>query len=367
MSDTWLFVHSSDELYGADRVLLDIIRSLPDAIREHSVVWLPSDLEHGPVLLCEQLTALGIRNHHVPLPIVRRANLNVPGMTTLARRSAAFRAAIGRLKPAVIYGTTSATLPALAAVADTPSRVILHNQEVWKPREGQVLGQLARIAERIVAISAATKDAEPEYLHERTVVVPNTTIDQEALPTYRPLTQLAPQPLRFFAAGRWTANKGFDVLLDAWSISAPGHLSIAGSPPPSGPGLDLPAQLASNPNAHAVSLLGQIDSINSVLNDSHVIVMPSTWPEPFGLVALEAMSAGRPVVATRVGGLQQFVNEEVGWLVEPGDPAALAEVLASITYEDVVRKGAAARQHYSANYSQAQFARNWRAAVGLEL
>lgn len=362
----WLFVHSSDELYGADRVVLDIVRSLPEAVRRDVMIWLPSDLEHGPYLLCEQLDALGIRNHHVPLPIVRRANLNPGGMTTLARRSAAFRSAVNKLNPAVVYGTTSATLPALAAIANSEATLILHNQEVWKPKEGQVLGQLARCTQRILAISAATLDAEPDYLHTRTVIVPNTTVDQQTLPTYRPLTELPTNPLQFLAAGRWTPNKGFDVLLDAWALSAPGELRIAGSAPPSGAGLDLPAQLATIPNASSVSLLGQVDSIDSLINDSHVIVMPSSWQEPFGLVALEAMSAGRPVVATRVGGLQQFVNNEVGWLVEPSQPEMLAEVLASITYDEIVRKGANARRHYEDNFSQEQFGRNWRSAVGLE-
>lgn len=361
----WLFIHSSDEMFGADRVLLDILGCLPSEVRASALVWLPNDLEHGPFPLCERLAEAGIAYEHLPLPILRRANLTPAGIAKLTSTAKALRPSLARVSPGVVYGTTSATLPALRAVPRNSARILLHNQEVWKPREKHLLGRLARRAERIIAISQATRAAMPGFLDDRTVVVPNTTLDQQSLPTYRELTSLPTQPVRYLAAGRWTANKGFDVLLDAWAISAPGALAIAGSPPPTGEGLDLESQLRDNPNSETVTLLGQVDSISAAINESHVIVMPSSWPEPFGLVALEAMSAGRPVVATRVGGLAQFVNDDVGWLVDPRDPSALAATLASVTYEEIVRKGANARVHYEQHFSPQIFQQNWTAAVGL--
>jgi len=60
-----------------------------------------------------------------------------------------------------------------------------------------------------------------------------------------------------------------------------------------------------------------------------ICVVPSIWDEPFGLVAIEAMSAARPVVAARVGGLQDIVHHgETGLLFPRADSAALAEALA---------------------------------------
>jgi glycosyltransferase involved in cell wall biosynthesis len=59
-----------------------------------------------------------------------------------------------------------------------------------------------------------------------------------------------------------------------------------------------------------------------------IAVAPSAWPEPFGVVVLEAMAAGRPVIASRIGGLPDMVVDgETGLLVSPDDPAALRTAL----------------------------------------
>ena len=77
------------------------------------------------------------------------------------------------------------------------------------------------------------------------------------------------------------------------------------------------------------------------------------------------MAAGRLVAAGRVGGLAQFVSDEVGWLVSPGDSAALAQTLSQITYAEVVTKGRRAREGYLDRYAPARFHEAWREAAGL--
>ena len=60
-------------------------------------------------------------------------------------------------------------------------------------------------------------------------------------------------------------------------------------------------------------------------------IAPSVWPEPFGLVALEAAAAGRPIVASDIGGLRDIVVDgETGFLVPPADPPALQKALARL-------------------------------------
>jgi glycosyltransferase involved in cell wall biosynthesis len=72
-------------------------------------------------------------------------------------------------------------------------------------------------------------------------------------------------------------------------------------------------------------------------------VVPSLWPEPFGMVAMEALAAGTPVVASRVGGLPEIVRDGVdGVLVGPGDPAALAATVRELLEDDARREAMAA-------------------------
>jgi glycosyltransferase involved in cell wall biosynthesis len=67
------------------------------------------------------------------------------------------------------------------------------------------------------------------------------------------------------------------------------------------------------------------------LAEASVVVMPSVWPEPFGLVGIEALSAGRPVVASGTGGVGDWLEDGVsGLCVKPGDPHALAKALDSL-------------------------------------
>lgn len=81
--------------------------------------------------------------------------------------------------------------------------------------------------------------------------------------------------------------------------------------------------------------------------EADVVVYPTVAAEPYGLVPLEAMSAGRPVVASRCGGITETVVDGVtGWLVEPGDAETMAARVATLLSNPALaqRMGAAGRQ-----------------------
>ena len=85
-----------------------------------------------------------------------------------------------------------------------------------------------------------------------------------------------------------------------------------------------------------------------------ICVVPSVWREPFGIAAVEAMAAGKPVVASRAGGLADIVADGVtGLLVEPGDAVALADALARLIADPGLREkmGRAGRERAVRNYS----------------
>jgi glycosyltransferase involved in cell wall biosynthesis len=138
---------------------------------------------------------------------------------------------------------------------------------------------------------------------------------------------LPPNPIVLFL-GRLVPNKGCDVLLRAASLlPASAQVWIAGDGPER-PKLEAMAKdlgLGSK-----VSFLGWAppEHVRELLVDACVLAVPSLWPEPFGLVVLEAYAAARPVVASSVGGLADLVVDGVtGRSVPPDDPATLAEAL----------------------------------------
>jgi len=124
--------------------------------------------------------------------------------------------------------------------------------------------------------------------------------------------------------GDLSRDKGLDVLLRAYAGLGPTHpLVLIGRHC-----ADTPSALPSN-----VSALGSWPhaAVMAAWRRCQLALVPSVWPEPFGLVALEAMQAGRPVIASRTGGLADIVVDgETGMLVPPGDAAALQAAMARL-------------------------------------
>jgi glycosyltransferase involved in cell wall biosynthesis len=135
------------------------------------------------------------------------------------------------------------------------------------------------------------------------------------------------------AFGRITPWKGQSVLLEALPYLPDVHALVVG-------------EAKSEERAYAEALrqqskdLGLEDRVHFVgfrrdipqlMRLSDVVVHTSVAPEPFGRVVVEGMLAGRPVVATRGGGVLEIIDDgDNGVLVPPGDPKALAEVLRAL-------------------------------------
>lgn len=79
-------------------------------------------------------------------------------------------------------------------------------------------------------------------------------------------------------------------------------------------------------NDTRIRYVGYIEEVENIYQTSDIIVVPSRWQEPLGLINLEAGACYRPVVATRVGGIPEVIQDGVnGYLVEPGDMDALVQ------------------------------------------
>lgn len=126
---------------------------------------------------------------------------------------------------------------------------------------------------------------------------------------------LPPPPFVAYVGAQAT-HKGVDTLARAWSPTAPAPLvALIGRSEPDAPSLP-PGTTVLHDVAHP--------QVVATLARASVLVVPSHFPEPFGLVAAEAMAAGCPVVASAVGDLPHLLGQgRWGVLVDPGDPAQL--------------------------------------------
>ena len=89
----------------------------------------------------------------------------------------------------------------------------------------------------------------------------------------------------------------------------------------------LAARIAAPDLAGRVHLLGHRTDVPALLQAVDIVVHCSTAPEPFGRVIVEAMLAGRPVIASADGASGEILGPDYGFLVPPNDPAALADAI----------------------------------------
>ena len=157
-------------------------------------------------------------------------------------------------------------------------------------------------------------------------------------------TQPARRPFRAVGIGRLVPRKGFGTAIEAIAQLPDAELLIAGGPeqarmdgdPEVARLLALAARLGV---ADRVRLLGPVPrgQLPALLRTADVVVC-SPWYEPFGIVPLEAMACGVPVVASAVGGLvDTVVDRGTGRHVPPRDPTALAAVLAELRSDPETR------------------------------
>ena len=182
----------------------------------------------------------------------------------------------------------------------------------------------------------------------------------ERIPHFRSLEPVAvaraPRPTDGVAKtlGRFVHKKGFDVLLHAAAHAAaqgaPFRLEIGGDGPERNSLKALAARLGIGDR---VTFCGWVDDVAAFLADADLFVLPSRI-EPFGIVVLEAMACGVPIVATRVSGPLETLDDQTALLVPSDDPAALAEAMtAAFAAPDSAKTRAdAALASFKSNYAE---------------
>ncbi len=204
-------------------------------------------------------------------------------------------------------------------------------QRQIKPFYKEFLQKALKNASKVILVSDKLRrvilDIEPS-ISNRIVVIPNF-IDTNI---FTPLSVTLPEkPFIFLSIGHLEHLKGMDILINAFSIlkkriTHPVMLKIGAT----GSQISKLKSQASNLGIEQdVVFSGRRLSrseVNTYMQNSHAFVLASRF-EAFGVVLVEAMATGLPVISTRSGGPEEIINKESGYLVDLEDPDGLAEAM----------------------------------------
>jgi glycosyltransferase involved in cell wall biosynthesis len=225
-------------------------------------------------------------------------------------------------RPDVVWAHFLVPSGAIASSVDAPLVVTAHGRDV---RNVGAIPGIARITRRVVE-RAATVIAVSDYLRRelelkvpeargKTVVI-DSGVELERFAAANGSAAL--ERPAYVAVGSLTERKNPVRLADAFATLGHGSLTFVGDGP-----------LRRRVEGRAgVRVTGRVphDEVPALMAAADVVCAPSLI-EPFGQSILEAMAAGRTVVATRIGGPPEFVPPEAGILVDPLDETALAHAL----------------------------------------
>lgn len=224
-------------------------------------------------------------------------------------------------------------------------RVVCHLHG-WRPFT-RLERAVAGVVDEFVCISeAGARYFESQLPHRRVAAIPNGILlngQLDGLDVKRAQVrrQLGIQPHDAVIAiiGRLVPWKGQAVFLKALADVSQRHPDVVGLivGHDASPGQSYLTQLQSTAREHGLAERGRVhfvpwlEDVWGIYAAADIIVHASTQPEPFGLVLIEAMAAGKLVIATRSGGVVDIVTDgRTGLLVEPGDPDGLARAITQV-------------------------------------
>lgn len=344
-----IFVHQSAELYGSDKVLLLLCSEMVKEGTYHPIVIVP---EEGPLIA--QLEANQVEVHVAEVSKISRAVFTPVGlcklMVSLFHGCRDINRILAGRKVTLVHSNT------LAVLSGAIWSFFYRKKHIWHVHEIILAPKIvSKIFPRLVSffsdLSIANSSLTEKWLLEeqprlkpRSVVIFNGLPEapkpaEEKIAAFRHDVGASAEDKIISLVGRISNWKGQFLLLDALGILKQQSklvgvkVAIVGDTAPGKEFLleELQQKIAVLELQSVVSHISFVNDVWPVWYGSDIAVVPSTEPEPFGMVAIEAMSAGTPVIAAGHGGLLDIIeHQKSGLLFEPRNANALADAVAQL-------------------------------------
>ena len=378
-----LYLDATRSLYGASRALLTLLENI-DRKEIRPYVVLANDVEDD-LRLCAELNRLHIDYREYRLAVLRRQKyLNPRGVlfvgSSLVRSVSFLRGMIRTNRIDLVQTNTSTILSGAVAAALSGVPHVWHVHEIFRRWEGKILTRLLyALSSSGVAPSEATAHnlllGNPALKRKLLVIkngidpTPFRTVAKSDVDRLRHEWSISPNDRVVGMVGRIGMWKGEEQFVQMARLVRQRHEKVK---------FVIVGGTFSNEEEHMARLqlvidacglgadvvvAGARDDVPVVLNLFDLLVHLPVRPEPFGLVAIEAMAAGKPVVAAATGGLAEIVIDgRSGFLVSPGDVKRAAERVITILEDEELRErlGRAGSNRVDAEFSSVAYAAQFK-------
>lgn len=351
-----LFIHQSGELYGSDKTLLFLLKYL-DKTKFFPIVILPIE---GP--LKNALENENIKVIISPVLKLHRKMFSVKGIYNFLFESKKAMQTLDLLNKThrfdIVYSNTLAVLLGIYFAKNRNIKHIWHVHEIIESPKliSTLFSKLlqTKCNTKIIYNSFATSDFwnTNDKISEKSNVICNGIETIKKIISEKEREKIR---LDFFNAkenelvialiGRINSWKGQSILLESFVELSKIHTNIKlvfiGSAPPNQDHLIkyLNKQIDDFKIDKKVTIIPFQENIADFWQSIDIAVVPSIEPEPFGLVAVEAMLAKKPVVASNHGGLSEIVvDNKTGFLIQPKNINELVDALKKLIVDDEIRK-----------------------------
>ncbi len=343
-----LIIHQSAELYGSDKTLLLLLKYL-DKTNFYPVVVLPNE-----GILKAELEKVNIKVVIAPVLKLSRKMFTPKNIFNFLKDIKKGISILDKLNNKhhfdIVYSNTLAVSLGMIYAKKRKIKHLWHVHEIIVSPKiiAAIYPKLLMVfSDLVVCNSTATQKNLTQRipkLESKSIVIYNGIEIPKVANLDKINLGFPVDNIVISLVGRISSWKGQQLLVSAFVILAKKHLNIKlvflGSAPPNQEQFEisLKNKIAENKLQEQVIIFPFQNEISKFWNSIDIAVVPSTEPEPFGLVAVEAMLAKKPVIASNHGGLAEIViDDETGFLVAPNNPIALAEAISRLLDQPELR------------------------------